>query len=66
MYGKNKKLYNIKNKYLININGRVGKINKGSFHYFGHYLMGNQIKQYISKFSCKSSKLLDLYSKYFL
>ena len=62
----NKKHYNIKNKYLININGRVAKINKGSFHCFGHYLIGNQIEQCISTFSCKACKLLDFCSKYFL
>ena len=62
----NKKHYNIKNKYLINIYGRVAKINKGSFHCFGHFLLGNQIEQCISKFSCNGCKFLDLYSKYFL
>ena len=61
----NKKYYNIKNKYLINIHGRVAKMNKGNFHCFGHYLIGNQIEQCISKFSCKACKLLDLYSKYY-
>ena len=62
----NKKHYNIKNKYLININGRVAKINKGSFHCFGLFLLGNQIEQCISKFSCKACSILNLYSKYYL
>ena len=38
----NKKKYNIKNNYLINIKGRVAKINKGSYHCFGKFLCGNQ------------------------
>ena len=62
----NKKHYNIKKNYLINIYGRVAKINKGKFHCFGYFLLGTQIEQCISKFSCNACKLLDLYSKYFL
>ena len=62
----NKKHYNIKKSYLINIYGRVAKINKGGYHCFGHFLLGNQIEQCISKFSCNGCKVLDLYSKYFL
>ena len=64
---KNKKKYNINDKYLININGRVAKINKGSYHCFGHFLCAkdNQIEDCISKFSCKACKLLDKYSKFF-
>ena len=61
----NKKQYNIKNKYLININGRVAKINKGKFHCFGSFLIGGQIEDCIKKFSCKACKLLDLCSKYY-
>ena len=64
----NKKKYNLKDKYLININGRVAKINKGSYHCFGHFLCGyneNQIEDCISKFSCKACKLLDEYSNYY-
>ena len=63
----NKKKYNINDKYLININGRVAKINKGSYHCFGHFLCvkDNQIEDCISKFSCKACKLLDKYSKFF-
>ena len=64
----NKKKYNIKNDCLININGRVAKINKGSYHCFGHFLCGskgNQIEDCISLFSCKACKMLDLYSKYY-
>jgi len=64
----NKKKYNIKDNYLININGRVAKINKGSFHCFGKYLCGirnNQIEDCISKFSCKACQMLDYYLKYY-
>ena len=62
---KNKKMYNIKKKYLININGRVAKINKGSYHCFGHFLCGNQIEDCITKFTCEACKMLNLYSNYF-
>jgi len=61
----NKKRYNIKNNYLINIKGRVAKVNKGSYHCFGHFLCGNQIEDCISKFSCEACKMLDLYSSYY-
>ena len=64
----NKKLYNIKSDYLINIKGRVSKINKGSYHCFGHYLSGypsNQIEDCINKFSCKACQTLDKYFKYY-
>ena len=63
---KNKKMYHIKKKYLININGRVAKINKGSYHCFGHFLCGNQIEDCITKFTCEACKLLNLYSNYFI
>ena len=67
--GVNKKKYNIKNDCLININGRVAKINKGNHHCFGHFLCGskgNQIEDCISLFSCKACKMLDYYSKYYI
>jgi hypothetical protein len=57
----NKKLYNIKDKYMININGRVSKINKGSYHCFGHFLCGNQIEDCIVKFTCSACKLLNYF-----
>jgi hypothetical protein len=65
----NKKKYNIKNDCLININGRVAKINEGSYHCFGHFLCGskgNQIEDCISLFSCKACKMLYYYSKYYI
>ena len=61
----NKQLYNIKSKYLINIYGRVSKLNKGSFHCFGHFLVGNQIEDCINKFCCKGCEMINLYYKYF-
>ena len=61
----NKQLYNIKSKYLINIYGRITKLNKGSFHCFGHFLVGNQIEDCINKFSCKACEMINLYSNYF-
>ena len=58
----NKEKYKIKNNYLIAINGRIAKKNKGSYHCFGHFLCGNQIEDCIKKFTCKSCKLLNYYS----
>ena len=62
----NKNIYNIKKKYLINIIGRVSKINKGSYHCFGHFLCGNQIEDCITRFTCKGCKILNEYSKYYI
>ena len=61
----NKEIYNIKNHYFININGRISKINKGKYHCFGHFLVGNQIEDCINKFTCKACKLLQMYSEYY-
>ena len=64
----NKKKYNINDNYLININGRLAKTNKGSYHCFGKFLSGikrNEIEDCIKKFSCRACKALDYYSKYF-
>ena len=61
----NKKKYNIKNNYLINIKGRVAKVNKGTYHCFGKFLNGNQIEDCINKFSCQACKMLDLFSRYY-
>ena len=54
----NKRKYKIKNNYLINIKGRVAKINKGCYHCFGAFSCGNQIKDCITKFQCKACALL--------
>ena len=61
----NKELYNIKSIYYINIYGRVAKLNKGGFHCFGHFLVGNQIEDCINKFCCKGCEMINIYSKYF-
>ena len=61
----NKKIYNIKKKYIIGINGRITKINKGKYHCFGHFLIKNQIEDCITNFCCKSCKQINLYSKYY-
>ena len=62
----NKKAYNIKDNYLININGRVAKINKDKYHCFGKFLCGNKIEDCIKNFSCRACTILDKYSKYYL
>ena len=62
---KNKEIYNIKSTYLININGRVSKINKGNYHCFGHFSDKNQVKDCMTKFSCKACKMLDTFSHYY-
>ena len=62
---KNKEIYNIKSTYLININGRVSKINKGNYHCFGHFSVDGQIKDCITQFSCKACKMLDTFSHYY-
>jgi hypothetical protein len=59
----NKEMYHIKKKYLININGRVAKLNKGSYHCFGHFLCGEQIEDCITKFTCEACKILDNLTK---
>ena len=61
----NKNKYHIKNNYLININGRVAKINKGRYHCFGHFLCKKELEDCIVKFSCNACKELDLYAEYY-
>ena len=58
----NKSNYHLKNNQLININGRVSKINKGKYHCFGHFLVGNIIEDCINEFSCKACQNLELIS----
>ena len=62
---KNKEMYDIKRKYLINLNGRVAKINKGKYHCFGHFSEGKTIQDCITKFSCNACKMLDTFSNYY-
>ena len=61
----NKEEYFIKKDYLININGRVAKINKGKYHCFGHFFVGKQIEDCINKFSCEACNILDSISNYY-
>ena len=65
---KNRKRYNLKDKYLININGRVAKKtkdkNKG-FHCFGHFLIGKIEEDCLNNFCCEACKLLNKYEKYY-
>jgi hypothetical protein len=62
---KNRNIYNLKNNYMINIIGRIAKKNKGSYHCFGHFLVGDNIEDCLTKFTCEGCKLLNLYSEYF-
>ena len=66
---KNKKRYSLKNKYLININGRLAKKSVDGdkkFHCFGHFLIGKiQIEICLNKFCCKACRLLSKYELYY-
>ena len=63
---KNKKIYGIKDKHLINIKGRISKKNKGKFHCFGHFEISNQIEDCVISFSCKSCQILDKLEEYYM
>ena len=54
----NKKKYSIRNNYLINIKGRIAKINKGCYHCFGNFLYENRIRECITNFQCEACILL--------
>jgi hypothetical protein len=60
----NKKYYQLNEDFLININGRVAYKTKSSYHCYGHFLIGNEIKDCI-KFKCKACKMLDSFSEYY-
>ena len=66
---KNKKRYNLKDKYLININGRVAKkiaVGDKGFHCFGHFIFGKiQIEDCLKNFCCMACQLLNRYEKYY-
>ena len=59
----NKAQYNLDKNYLINMNGRVAKKQKGSYYCCG--LFKSDLKTCGDKFTCKSCNLLNLYSKYY-
>jgi hypothetical protein len=63
----NKEKYNLKENYLINMNGRVAKMKKESYLCFGLFV-GKKESDFIIcgvKFTCKSCNLLNKYSKYY-
>ena len=66
---KNKRRYNLKNKYLININGRIAKKTKGEdkvFHCFGHFLIGKiQVETCLDNFCCAGCRFLGKFEKYY-
>ena len=62
----NKKLYKLKKCYLINIIGRVSKKNKGSYHCFGNFSIGNQLETCLSKFTCKACQQLNTFSEFLI
>lgn len=61
----NKKIYNLKDHYLINIYGRISKKNKGLYHCFGNFLVNNKIEECISSYVCKACSLLNCFSNYY-
>ena len=62
----NKKIYNLKDHYLINIYGRISKKNKGLYHCFGNFLVNNKIEECISSYVCRGCSILNSFSNYFL
>ena len=65
---KNKKRYNLKDKYLININGRAAKrIKDGDkgFRCFGHFFFGKIQIEICNKFCCMGCQLLNNYANYY-
>lgn len=63
----NKVQYNLSKDYLINMNGRVAKIKKGSYHCYGLFVgeKESDLKNCSAKFTCTSCNLLNLYSEYY-
>ena len=62
----NKIKYNLNNEYLINIYGRITKINKSKYHCFGHFKREeNDFDDCITKFECKACKQLNEYKDYY-
>ena len=61
----NQKAYGLEKNWLININGRIAKINNSSYHCFGHFLLGEVLYDCITKFSCKACELLNEYKDYY-
>ncbi len=61
----NKKIYNLKDNYLINIYGRISKKNKGVYHCFGNFLENGKIKECITSYVCKGCSFLNSFSNYY-
>ena len=61
----NKRIYNLKDHYLINIYGRVSKKNKGLYHCFGNFLVNNKIEECITSYICRACCLLNSFSHYY-
>ena len=61
----NKRIYNLKDHYLININGRVSKKNKGFYHCFGKFLVNNKIEECCTLYLCKACSLLNNFLIYY-
>ena len=62
---KNKNIYGIKDKYLINIKGRISKKNKRKYQCFGHFEISTQIEECAIYFSCKFCQMLDKLEEYY-
>ena len=62
---RNKKIYNLKDHYLINIYGRVSKKNKGVYHCFGNFLVNNKIEECLTSYVCKACSFLNSLSNYY-
>ena len=63
----NKEKYNLSEKYLINMNGRVARNQKGSYHCYGLFVVKKDSEFEICgvKFTCESCNLLNNNSKYY-
>ena len=62
---KNKKKYNLPEKYLIGINGRLARIHKKKFHCFGIFEDNKELNHCITSFTCKSCEILNLAKNYY-
>ena len=63
----NKEKYNLSEKYLINMNGRVARNKNGNYQCCGLFVVKNDSDFEIcgAKFTCESCNLLNKYSKYY-
>ena len=63
----NKEKYNLSEKYLINMSGRVARNQKGNYHCYGLFVVKKDSDFEICgvKFTCESCNLLNIYTKYY-